>query len=545
MSLANWTTPQKLIPPTDEEWARLLHPDRLDKAREDAEKERKGLDEDEIRKLQILAKTNLFFLAYSILGYKKLSKNLHGNFCKWLDITWKEWLYRITLLPRTHFKTTLETITDSIQIVLPDHTENGLPYPRNLGTEVRIMLGHETHGGSQRFLYEITGHFTGNPKLIALFPECVPDPRMQRINKSELELPRANFWAEPTFDTMGVGARAQGRHFDVVKLDDIFGEKARDSKTERETLIQWFDNIQAFLIELKFGRIDLVGTRYSVDDVYAHMMKVYKEKAVKYIRRIEEMNDETGIAEPIFPEHFTPESLDILRQNKKVWAAQYVNDPHEGLAEFELPWKRFYGSTSNYPVVAFTNWGQTKCKYAELDILVLVDPAVTKTPGIVVTGTDRHLNVFILEIVKKEMSHMEFIETIFRLVQTYWPRMVCIEEVVFSSVFSSWIRREQIIRNCRFTVFGYKPPPDKIKFERVAALAHYFSAGQIFFRNDQLDIIWEFDNFGATENYHLLDALAQGEDLWQIPVSKEQREEEAEFLAERLAQMDPQTGYSN
>ncbi|KKK51227.1 hypothetical protein LCGC14_3117050, partial [marine sediment metagenome] len=273
--------PKSLEAPTDEEWESLLRPDRLDRAQEEAKKRRDALDEDEIKELQTLAKTDTFFLAYSILGYTKLTTKFHGHFCAWLDKTRTEkkiideevsdellWLYRLTLLARSHFKSTIKTITGAVQLALPD-VSGKEAYPFDLGTNIRVLLGHEAHAGSQRFLYEITGHFTGNPKLIALFPECVPNPRVQRINKSELELPRSSFWAEPTFDTIGVGGRSQGRHYDYIKLDDIFGDKARDSRVEKESLIQWFDNIQSFLIELKTSHIDVVGTRWSVDDVYS------------------------------------------------------------------------------------------------------------------------------------------------------------------------------------------------------------------------------------------------------------------------------------
>ena len=547
----------KDLAPSDEEWEALLHPDRLDRAQEEAKKRRDSLDEDEIRELKILAKTDTFFLCYSILGYTKLTTKFHGHFCAWLDKTRNErtvnedgetlevllWLYRMTLLARSHFKSTIKTISGSIQAALPDVAGNEI-YPFNLGTDIRLLLGHEAHAGSQRFLYEITGHFTGNPKLIALFPECVPNPRVQRINKSELELPRSGFWAEPTFDTIGVGGRSQGRHYNYIKLDDIFGDKARDSRVEREALIQWFDNIQSFLVNLKTDHLDVVGTRWSVDDVYAHMMDVYGSKLVKYIRRVEEFNPESGKAEPVFPEHFPPESLDILRKNKRVWAAQYANDPHEGLAEFDLAWKRFYSKTPSHPVTAITPYGSLRWKYRDLDILILNDPAVSRTPGIVVTGTDRFMNIFILETIKEEMSPMEFVETQFSLVQKYWPRAVCIEHVIFSEVYSFWLKREMLVRGVRFNILPYKPPKDKVKFERVAVLGNYYAAGQIFFHADQKDIIWEFDNFGATDNYHLHDALAQGEQFWRPAVSVRDEQESQEYLEERFEEMDIETGYS-
>ncbi|KKM94971.1 hypothetical protein LCGC14_1193020, partial [marine sediment metagenome] len=114
----------KIKAPTDDEWEALLRPDRLSKAQEEAKKRRDALDEDEIRELQILAKTDTFFLAYSVLGYTKLTTRFHGHFCSWLDKTRTErkvlggeetdeltWLYRMTLLARSHFKSTIKTIT--------------------------------------------------------------------------------------------------------------------------------------------------------------------------------------------------------------------------------------------------------------------------------------------------------------------------------------------------------------------------------------------------------------------------------------------------
>ncbi len=63
----------------------------------------------------------------------------------------------------------------------------------------------------------------------------VPSPREQTINKWALELPRTRPHPEPTIDTMGVGAKSQGRHYNYIKLDDVYGDKARDSEAESAT----------------------------------------------------------------------------------------------------------------------------------------------------------------------------------------------------------------------------------------------------------------------------------------------------------------------
>lgn len=527
--------------------AQIATQENIDANRKLGEQKLKGLDHSQILQLRHRAKHDLFFLIYGILGYKDLSVNLHGHLCNWLEET-KLDRFRLVLLPRSHFKSTTLTIGDSIQIALPDDSKT-LEYPFNLGPNVRILLGHESAFGAQRFLYEITNHFCNNPVLMALFPECVPSPRVQRINTNELELPREDRWAEPTFDTMGVGGRSQGRHYNIIKLDDIFGDKARDSAADRNTTIQWIDNIQAFFVNLPKDHLDLVGTRYSLDDVYEHVMSVYGKSLTKYIRRIEEVVDD--VLQPIFPERFTTESLSILRKNPTVWAAQYVNDPVAGLAEFDRNWKRFYNWLGKDKISVFTGKGHETIKLSDLDIVMICDPAVTGLGGYVITGTDSKMRVFVLEAIKRAIPSNEFPNFLFTLVQRYWPRTVAIENVLFSALYKPWLEAEMKLRGIRFHITPYKidyikhigKSTPEAKRDRVKGLAPYFSAGQIFYNHSQSDLITEHDSFGATENYHILDALAEGPKLWRPKVGQAQWDRRAELELQTLDNRDVVTGY--
>lgn len=539
--------PHEEVP--DELWESLYDPERIKASQKAAEQAVIEFTTEEYNHLRRKAKTDLFFLSYGILGYDSLTAGLHRHLCSWLMNTAGE-QYRIVLMPRGHFKTTIVTISDTIQIVLTD--DNGdCPYPRNLGPEGRVMLAHETHAGASRFLYEITGQFTANPTLMGLFPECVPHPRRNRMNKEMLELPRQSTWAEPTIDTMGVGAKSQGRHYNRIKLDDIFGDKARDSKTEGEATLQWFDNIQAFLIKLARDGIDMAGTRYSLDDVWAHAMKVYEGQLLRYIRRIEEISPESDVPLPIFPEHFPVNALKILRKNKKVWAAQYVNDPIAGLAVFDPSWKRYFQWVGPRRVAIFTGVERFVFNTSDLDIVILADPAVDHEPGIVVTGTSPKLQVFVLESIQEEMSPTKFVATLFQLVQKWWPRKVGIEKFTFGRIYESWLKREMQVRGVSFNIEQLTRPPEKSKTEHIMGLENYFSALQIFFDQkwegsdeEENNIALQFDQFGATDAVHMLDALAYGPQLWVAPLSREKQEEFRRAEEEVMARIDPTTGYS-
>lgn len=497
----------------------------IDNAKRAGDKRRNTFSDDKIKELRSLCKHDLFFLSTAILGYDKLSENLHGSLCAWLE-RHRDIQYRLILLPRSHYKSTIVTVSDSIQTALPDDLGTAI-YPYNLGTNVRICISHDIAEMAQKFLRIITNHFCTNPLLIALFPECVPDAKRNRINIKELELPRTAAWAESTFDTMGVGARGQGNHYNKLKCDDIYGESARDSKSEAEGHKQWFDNIQSFLLTPATDQIDIVGTRWAHDDVYAHAINSYvwtddsgveHSQILKYIRSVYTI-DENGKDVPIFPEQFTLKSLEILKRNRKVWNAQYINNPTEGSSSFQPEWKRFYNRIGRrdiqifLPKSPFEDGGSEEISYEELDRVIFVDPALEGLSGISVTGMDSRKRIFVLEALKQSYKTTELRDLIFSLVLKYNPRVVVIEEVLFSRLYEDWFKTEMKIRGMHFKIELVKTG-QKEKGLRVEGLSNYFEAGQIYFHPSQKNLIREYDEFGATEDYHILDSMAYGPKIW-------------------------------
>jgi predicted phage terminase large subunit-like protein len=512
----------------------------IDIARREAEKKLGQLTSEQIFQLRIKAKHNLFFLSYGILGYNKLTDKLHKDVCRWAKDTLLD-QYTLLLLPRGHYKSTIYTISDSIQVALPDDLHSA-PYPRDLGGNVRLLILHEALTKAQKFLSSIQQHFTLNPLMVGLFPECVPDPKKQKININELCLPRDSFWPESTFDTMGVGGSKQGAHYNIVKADDLIGDEARDSKLVMTRAKDFIDNLQSFLTTPATDKINFLGTRWAFDDAYDHIMKMYGDQLKVYVRAVEEYNKETGKKESIFPEKYPPKALEILRKNPKVFNAQYMNDPREGAANFDPSWKRFYNYKGRY-IRAFTGQETFEREVSTLDKVILIDPAMNGLAGFVVTGTDFKKNVFILDAQKKIWRPPELVDLIFQAVARWNPRLVVIEKVLFSEVFEFYIQREMQIRGLRFRIEGC-PTGGKAKEARVNGLSNYFAAGQIFFNADQHDLIEEFDQFGATDNYHMLDALAQGPKYWKIPVNQSFIDAEKRALEAVDSERDVETGYS-
>jgi hypothetical protein len=506
------------------------------KAQRKAEQEVSGFTSDEYQYIRNKSKNDLFFLNHFLLGYTRLSPMLHGHLSSWAEKHDSD-QFREFLLPRGHFKSTVLTIGDGIRIALPDDL-GGSVWPRNLGTNARICIGHEVVDTAARFLFSISGHFLHNPKLMGFFPECIPDKRRHRINKFELELPRTEIWNEPTFDTIGVGGASQGKHYNFLKLDDLFGEKARDSAAERRRAIDWFDNIQSLFSTFEKDHFDLIGTRWAIDDLYAHAHEIYGSDLVKYIRSCEEQGVD-GTMHTIFPEEFTPKKLEILKRNRKIYSAQYANNPKVGSGEFQENWIKYYHWTrenvlsvhgENLPINVRT----------DTDNCIFIDPATTGLGSFVVTAEDFKERIFIVEARKKVWSPPELVEDIFTAVQRWQPRVVVIEAVLFSIVYQHWIEREMRFRGISFRIEPGKTR-NRQKEDRVRGLVNYYTAGQIFYGHGQVELIEEHNAFGTTENYHILDALAYGPEHWRKPTRRvmDQRE-----LAAQSLSRDKATGYS-
>lgn len=536
---------------------------RTDDAQREADKKRRSYSEEERRRLRVRAKRDLFFLCTGILGNKRLTVNFHGDLCTKLRTSAKKYRFREWLLARGNFKSTIITIAHSIQIVLPydktdaqyDDDPEPLGWPDSLGTDCRLLIAHETHESAARFLYAITNHFTTNPLLMALFPEAIPSLRKHRINKWELELPRSTSGnPEPTIDTLGVGGKSQGRHYNYIKLDDIYGDKARDSETESNTTKQWFDNIQSFFSLFSQDRLDLIGTRYSFDDIYEHAHTVYGTQLFKYIRKIEEptgnmiWSDQEDKMVPekyiTFPEEFTKESLEIIKKNKKVYNAQYLNDPSDNINGFDQTWWKEYYWLDNQRLCVFTGKSRDIINVRDLDICFLIDPGTEKTGGFVVTGMDYRRRVFILASLLLELNTPQLTELVFKQAVRWQPRTVAPESDFFMSALEHWWYAEMILRGIRFHI---TPVHTKklAKDIRISGLQQYYAAGQIYHNEQQPEIKEEFRVWGKSKNIHIYDALAYGPEVWRAGWAPGTRVEMNKVTDDDIGDnRDVETGYS-
>lgn len=545
------------------EYGDLFDADSIKLARKEAEEKARDWSSDDIAMLRRKCKNDLFFLARGPLEYTELSPKFHGHLTGWMAQT-RNAQYRMELLPRGHYKSTLSTISESIQMALPNDA-GILEHPYCLGPNVTLLISHEVRERAADFLYEIAAGFTRKPGMLALYPELIPSKNVQRINKWQLELPRDEFPKEATFNTIGAGGAAQGGHFHWLKLDDIIGEKARDSETIMRTNLNWFDNILSLLgaSSLEVDGFDLTGTRWAYSDTYSHAMDRYgidvENSVLNCIGEKEIEKFKGGMLNvyargaienevPVFEEQFSLKRLAVLRKNRLVWAAQYANNPQEsGLNEF--PWRlKFYNTDNRDNIVVFTGDGSFRRHQNELDIVVLTDPSMGETPGadetgIMVVGVDFRFNIFILETIKKRLLPPAYVDELFRLHFKYTPRAITIEEVNFSAIYKYWIEEKSTNMGVYPPIRAYKPGNQRSKPARVRGLSHLFSAGQVYCHEQMHDFRDEYEQFPMGKGYHLLDALAQGPEFWQKGLSQNELDHQKAIVDDIMNDRSAVTGY--
>jgi hypothetical protein len=545
----------------------LTDPSRIRNNLKQGEAHYSSLSKAEWHSLRKRAKLDVYFLGHGILGYDRLSTNLHGSLAIWMAKTRRNWRFREVLLPRGHFKSTLFTKADSIRIVLPcdeSINETEISWPDNLGTNCRLLICHEVADSAARFLFEITNHFCSNPLLMGLFPECVPSKTRQRINKYELELPRTKNWGEPTIDTMGVGGKNQGRHYNMIKADDLIGDKAANSLAEMQTAKDWFDNIQSFFSKFAEDKLDVCGTRWSSDDLYDHIHSRYGKELARYIRPVEEtverINPETKVKtfakEPIFPEEFPSRALDILRKNKKIFSAQYQNDPDTGITEFNPSWiQRFeWQDESKTRLCVFGLNYKRYINVRDLDVCIIFDPATTGNGGYITVGMDEFRNIFILQAIQQTLLPNEQWEWMLTNYRRWQPRTVGIESVLFSELYKPWFEAEMRLLKMFFSITPLKTA-NKEKEARVRGLSAPLSNYQMFFcedeelyswnaEKDDSDIIYQVKKFGSIKEYHVLDALSYAPSLLRVGRSRTQLDALKKQAKDKMDKRDRFTGYS-
>jgi len=405
-------------------------------------------DDDKIR---AVIENDLLYLAFFVLGYHDLDY-LHFDICREAD---KNRIDEMWLLPREHLKSTILTISRTIQRVLRNPSETHL-------------IANATLDNARRFLSEIKQHLQGNSTLRYLYPFiCKP----LKWDETQIVLPRKAIVKEATITAAGVGQAFASQHYDSITFDDLLNEKNTENFEQIEKVIRWFKQIYPLL--KPNGKRTVIGTRWDLSDLYSYIQKEYKQDFWVYVRKVIEDG------RFIYPKKFNQERVDKLKRTMKLflYSCQYENNP---VATEDQLFKEEYFSDKFTKEDITYKQGFRK--------FIIVDPASTKKKNsdytaMICLGIDTDRTRYVVEARRDKYTPQEQIDAIFQMVERNDVSIVGIESFGFQSYLKFNLEKEmqrrdklspeekkwQGIKKTFFTIIELSPK-GRSKEDRISAL---------------------------------------------------------------------------
>lgn len=489
-----------------------------------------GLSGKDLEELKLAAQKDLYVMSVGVLGFKDVNPATHGGFCRFVQASPR--LRRLGLMPRAHLKSTIATVADSIRL--------GVDAP----DETRVLIASETITLAEKFLGQIRGHFESNKILQGLFPELIPErftgPGVTwRSDMATLR--RSVTLDSPTWQAIGVGGAIVGSHFTRIKCDDLIGFEALRSPATMQHTKQWVDHIEPLLVNQTLDIIDFIGTRWSKNDLYAHLMAGYGKSLAVFTRRAIENG------EIIFPALHTWEEYErIQRINPALWAAQYENNPlAETQSDFNINNVLHYRFTHDEQFVV-TPRGR-RWPIEQLDRVLTADPnggslAAPDMAAISVQAMSPEDEVFVLESWSDRATPSDFVDQIYRFARRWDVRIVGIEKAGQQNTdhyFRLKAERESYSVKVEQLIPGKQSKPDRIR----GALEPLIRSRLLHILPSQTVLRQQLSDFPDTILWDELDALAYGPRLWRKPPRKEEIEAHEGSTKRLLALRSRITGY--
>lgn len=196
-------------------------------------------------------RNNLWFAVYEVLGYKDLDPSFHLKMCRRLN-RWKKrpdghwYKYELDAWPRGGYKTTIKTVSQSIQTLMrcPEET---------------IIIEHGELDKSIAIVSQIRAHFESNEFLRWLFPDIIWDNVNQAPawTKERMTLRRAGTYSEASIIASSYGSEATSAHCTLLCFDDLVCEGNITSEGMMDIIHEHFRMSSSTLTdERKIGKND-------------------------------------------------------------------------------------------------------------------------------------------------------------------------------------------------------------------------------------------------------------------------------------------------
>jgi len=342
-------------------------------------------------------------------------------------------------------------------------------------------------------LNAIKRHWETNEMLRAAFPEYIPDPRHLRWSDHCAELPRRKRMTEGTYEAAGVGGSAISKHYDLIieddliyaKKDDLTGAELMPDQDDIEKAIGWHKLAFSLFADPGKSKLDNVGTRWAVHDLKEYI----KEKEEHFTHF--ELSAETDAGSPVWPERFSKEVLDQIRQSQGeyIFATQYLNKPRDPRdAAFDIMNLQYDSSTPDglrmATIVDLAGWGDTKGKARNV---------------ILTGGIDRDFNYHVVKYDRGKFDPSEVIEHMERHSRMYNTK-VYVEEIQYQRAIRHFAKKRMEETGEWYTVSKLKYDGRKdAKHTRILNIDNLVSNQCLHVKRNMSELVREMADYHKTK----------------------------------------------
>lgn len=452
---------------------------------------------------------SLYYFDREILGYHDMDKSVHLQLCEFVNGRYIEpgethKPFKLILLPRGSFKSSVVTIGYTVQSILKN-------------PDIRILIANEKFDNAKDFLSEVKGHFEHNDKFRDLYSNWVSQFGWR---EDTITVPqRKKNLKEPTVSCAGVEVVKVGMHYDLIIMDDLVSDKNTTTKEQMDK-VKDFYRLALSLLEPD-GQIIVIGTRWSFNDLYNHLIENEKHRFNYYIRGA--YNQDGSLW---FPRRLTEEFLQDQRRSQSSYqfACQYLNNPvDDESARFKKDWIKYYQVHLGGKLVPEIHekekeyYGIKNC-----NIYMHVDPATSDRKrgdytAFIISAVSPDDYVYILEANREKINLTKLIDRIFEYYKKYNPRKILIEMQATQAMIKFPLFEEQKRRRIYLPIEEIQHSWQKSKEDRISGLVPRFEFGTIFIKPDMDELEDELIRFPVGQHDDLIDALSFGLKFWKKP----------------------------
>lgn len=416
----------------------------------------------------------------------------------------------ILLLPREHLKSTLVTISWTIQQIAQN-------------PNLRVFLTNEKLDNAKKFLGAIKEQFERNEFFRYLYGDFTNSSE-QKWTQAEIVVGKRTLTAikEPTIQAGSVDTSLVSNHYDLIVADDLVSRQTVTTREQIEKGVQYWKDIMSLATD---NAILLnIGTRWDHSDLHGWLIEQAKANPNEYEVLVEgcyeeELIDRDGemvrsIVEPktvAWPEAKSVEGFEQLRaQDSYDFSCLYLNDPtDEATAAFKRSWFncRFY---------------EAELAGREINTFVTYDNAPslklgTDFIGKIVNSVDVKNRWYLRQVKRLKLNTPGLVDDIFRTQSEFGPKVIGVEQKAFEDLVKPYITIKSQELGIWPNVVELRDKGMRKEDRIKGRLQGRFSQGSIFFQanpqDDTAELMTELEKFPKYRYDDLADALQYQDEI--------------------------------